>query len=159
MKKSTSVKLDLDIQFSTSSLEDKTLALVDELQLKKWVKSALRFNATITLRFTGQAESKKLNAYYREKNYATNVLTFVYEADPSKPNHLFADIVLCVPVIMAEAKAQKKTFPQHLAHLVVHGTLHAQGFDHDDDIEATAMEQLEAAILKKFKFPNPYQMD
>ena len=116
---------------------------------------ALQENATTTVRFVGQAESKKLNANYRNKDYATNILTFPYELQ-NGIDHLSADLVICLPVLEKEAKQQKKTFEQHLIHLIVHGTLHAQGFDHEDEVEAEAMEQLEISILKKLKQANPY---
>ena len=153
--KSTSFNLDLDVQFGTARLQEKWQEDITTAKTKKWVKAALQNNATITLRFVGQAEGKKLNSTYRHKDYATNVLTFPYDSPPSS-NDVFADIVICLPVVEKEAKQQKKTFEQHLIHLIVHGTLHAQGFDHEDSVEAEAMEELEVAILKKLKQVNPY---
>jgi probable rRNA maturation factor len=107
------------------------------------------------VRFVGNAEAKKLNATYRGKDYATNILTFPYQLD-SKDSPLMADLVICLPVLKKEALTQKKSIEQHLIHLIVHGTLHAQGFDHEDEVEAEAMESLEISILKKLKQPNPY---
>ena len=107
------------------------------------------------MRFVGQPEGKKLNSTYRHKDYATNVLTFPYDLAPES-NEVIADIVICLPVVEKEAKEQKKVVEQHLIHLIVHGTLHAQGFDHEDEVEAEAMEELEVAILKKLKQDNPY---
>ncbi len=153
--KSTSFNLDLDVQFGTARLQEKWQEDITTAKTKKWVKAALQNNATITLRFVGQAEGKKLNSTYRHKEYATNVLTFPYDSPPGS-NDVFADIVICLPVVEKEAKQQKKTFEQHLIHLIVHGTLHAQGFDHEDSVEAEAMEELEVAILKKLKQVNPY---
>ncbi len=153
--KSTSFNLDLDVQFGTARLQEKWQEDITTAKTKKWVKAALQNNATITLRFVGQAEGKKLNSTYRHKDYATNVLTFPYGSPPGS-NDVFADIVICLPVVEKEAKQQKKTFEQHLIHLIVHGTLHAQGFDHEDSVEAEAMEELEVAILKKLKQVNPY---
>ena len=153
--KSTSFNLDLDVQFGTARLQEKWQEDITTAKTKKWVKAALQNNATITLRFVGQAEGKKLNSTYRHKDYATNVLTFPYGSPPGS-NDVFADIVICLPVVEKEAKQQKKTFEQHLIHLMVHGTLHAQGFDHEDPVEAEAMEELEVAILKKLKQVNPY---
>lgn len=153
--KSTSFNLDLDVQFGTARLQEKWQEDITTAKTKKWVKAALQNNATITLRFVGQAEGKKLNSTYRHKDYATNVLTFPYDSPPGS-NDVFADIVICLPVVEKEAKQQKKTFEQHLIHLIVHGTLHAQGFDHEDSVEAEAMEELEVAILKKLKQVNPY---
>ena len=153
--RSTSFNLDLDVQFGTARLQEKWQEDITTAKTKKWVKAALQNNATITLRFVGQAEGKKLNSTYRHKDYATNVLTFPYGSPPGS-NDVFADIVICLPVVEKEAKQQKKTFEQHLIHLIVHGTLHAQGFDHEESVEAEAMEELEVAILKKLKQVNPY---
>jgi len=155
MKAKTPPKLALEIQFATSAMAQKWQDLITKRKVGNWIKKALQENATITVRFVGQAESKKLNANYRNKDYATNILTFPYELQ-NVIDHLSADLVICLPVLEKEAKQQKKTFEQHLIHLIVHGTLHAQGFDHEDEVEAEAMEQLEISILKKLKQANPY---
>ncbi len=155
MKAKTPPKLALEIQFATSAMAQKWQDLITKRKVGNWIKKALQENATITVRFVGQAESKKLNANYRNKDYATNILTFPYEPQ-NGIDHLSADLVICLPVLEKEAKQQKKTFEQHLIHLIVHGTLHAQGFDHEDEVEAEAMEQLEISILKKLKQANPY---
>ncbi len=101
----------------------------------------------------GRRESQSLNREFRGKDYPTNVLTFPYCGLPT----IAADLVLCEPVVAAEAKRQKKPLDHHLAHLVVHGVLHAAGLDHSNDQEAMQMEALESAILKRFRIPNPYQ--
>jgi len=155
MKAKTPPKLALEIQFATPAMAQKWQDLITKRKVGNWIKKALQENATITVRFVGQAESKKLNANYRNKDYATNILTFPYELQ-NGIDHLSADLVICLPVLEKEAKQQKKTFEQHLIHLIVHGTLHAQGFDHEDKVEAEAMEQLEISILKKLKQANPY---
>lgn len=155
MKAKTPPKLALEIQFATSAMAQKWQDLITKRKVGSWIKKALQENATITVRFVGQSESKKLNANYRNKDYATNILTFPYELQ-NGIDHLSADLVICLPVLEKEAKQQKKTFEQHLIHLIVHGTLHAQGFDHEDEVEAEAMEQLEISILKKLKQANPY---
>lgn len=155
MKAKTPPKLALEIQFATSAMAQKWQDLITKRKVGNWIKKALQENATITVRFVGQSESKKLNANYRNKDYATNILTFPYERQ-NGIDHLSADLVICLPVLEKEAKQQKKTFEQHLIHLIVHGTLHAQGFDHEDEVEAEAMEQLEISILKKLKQANPY---
>lgn len=126
-------------------------------QLRRWVRGALARDALLTLRFVGEAEGRALNAQYRGRDYATNVLTFAYEdaAPPGEP--LSADIVVCLPVVLREAREQSKTPRDHLAHLVVHGTLHAQGHDHEDDDEAREMEALETAILRRFRIADPYR--
>ena len=106
----------------------------------------------VTLRLVGAREGARLNAAYRGKTGPTNVLTFVY--DDTVP--LSGDVVLCVPVLRREAKAQAKTLAHHCAHLVVHGMLHLQGHDHDTDRAAARMEALETAILATFGIPDPY---
>ena len=106
----------------------------------------------ITVRVVDRREGRALNRQYRDRDYATNVLTFNYSGVPA----IAADLVICAPVVMAEAKRQKKSLDHHLAHLLVHGVLHAAGLDHDDDQEAEQMEALEIAILKRFRIPNPY---
>jgi probable rRNA maturation factor len=154
MKKKTNL-LDLDIQFATNSLAEKWADIITKSKVKRWMLAALLEDASITLRLVGRAESKKLNSAYRNKDYATNVLTFPY-GQAEKSGQLLADIVICLPVVEKEAKDQNKALLSHLTHLIVHGTLHAQGFDHEDDVEAEAMEALEVAILKKLKLANPY---
>lgn len=109
-------------------------------------------SAAITVVIVGAAEGKVLNAAFRHHNHATNVLTFPYQLLP----HLQADVVLCHPVVVREAKAAKKPLEHHYAHLVVHGVLHACGLDHQSDREASHMEALEIAVLKRFRIPNPY---
>lgn len=155
MKSKTPPKLLLEIQFATSAMAQKWQDLITKRKVGNWIKKALQENATITVRFIGQAESKKLNAIYRNKDYATNILTFPYELQ-NGIDQLSADLVICLPVLEKEARQQNKTLEQHLIHLIVHGTLHAQGFDHEDEVEAEAMEQLEISILKKLKQANPY---
>ncbi|MEN9313968.1 MAG: hypothetical protein RIS35_361 [Pseudomonadota bacterium] len=128
---------------------------VPRARLRRWVLAALQGDVTeahLTLRFVGSRESRALNLAYRGKDYATNVLTFPYAESP-----LEADIVLCMPVVRTEARAQRKPLDHHLAHLVIHGVLHSQGFEHDEDEEAAAMEALETALLKRFRIPDPYR--
>ncbi len=136
-------------------------------QIRSWVQSALRSQkgetakigntavrtAQITVRFVDEDEGRTLNRDYRGKNYATNVLSFPYEEAPN----LMGDLVLCLPVLQAEAKAQKKTVRAHCAHLLVHGVLHLQGYDHETgDADAEYMEALECRILARLGFANPY---
>ena len=155
MKVKTPPKLALEIQFATSAMAQKWQDLITKRKVGNWIKKALQEDATITVRFVGQTESRKLNSNYRNKDYATNILTFPYELQ-NGIDHLSADLVICLPVLEKEARQKKKTLEQHLTHLIVHGTLHAQGFDHEDEVEAEAMEQLEISILKKLKQANPY---
>jgi probable rRNA maturation factor len=115
----------------------------------------------LTLRWVGTAEGRALNHAHRgqgvEKDYATNVLTFAYGIEgKGKHQTMSADIVLCWPVLLAEAKAQGKTLRDHAAHLIVHGVLHALGYDHEDDADAVVMEALEVQLLRTLKITNPY---
>ena len=121
-------------------------------QFRRWVKAALMQPAEIVLRLVNKAEGRELNKQFRGKDYATNVLTFVY--DDTQP--LTGDIVLCAPVVGAEAQQQNKDLLAHYAHLTVHGVLHLQGYDHTEDAEAAEMEQLETHILAKLGYPDPY---
>jgi probable rRNA maturation factor len=147
-------KLDLDAQYPDARLEQ---AITPEM-LERWVRSALLGPAELTIRFVDAAEGQALNRDYRHKDYPTNVLTFAYnegaELDDDEPSQ--ADIILCTDVLMREADEQGKTVEEHAAHLVVHGVLHAQGFDHDNDEEAEEMEQLERDIMEALGYPDPY---
>lgn len=120
--------------------------------LRRWAASALERDLRVTLRFVGLAEGRTLNALYRGKEYATNVLTFVY--DDTIP--LAGDIVLCAPVLRREARAGGKTLRAHCAHLVVHGMLHLQGHDHASTREASRMEARETALLASLGYADPY---
>ena len=126
--------------------------------LRAWARAALDGDAEVTLRFVGSAESKRLNATYRGKPSPTNVLTFVYDRSYQGAHAgVSGDLVLCAPVLRREAREQGKTLRNHCAHLVVHGMLHMQGLDHEDDREARRMEARETAILAMFGIPDPYQ--
>lgn len=120
--------------------------------LRRWATAALELDLRATLRFVGAAEGRTLNAVYRGKDHATNVLTFVY--DDTVP--LAGDIVLCVPVLRREARSGGKTLRAHCAHLVVHGMLHLQGHDHLKPREAVRMEARESAILAGLGYADPY---
>jgi probable rRNA maturation factor len=109
--------------------------------------------AELALAFVDGRAGRRLNREFRARDYATNVLTFAYERAPA----LAADIVLCLPVVRREAREQGKTLRQHLAHLVIHGVLHAQGFDHESDREARVMQELERTLLAQLRIPDPYQ--
>lgn len=121
-------------------------------QLRKWAKAALQGDAEVTLRLVGKREGRRLNSGYRGKDYATNVLTFVY--GDTRP--LAGDIVLCAPVVAEEARRQGKTAEAHYAHLVVHGILHLQGHDHENAADAVVMEALESEIVTRLGYPDPY---
>jgi len=147
-------KLELDVQYADTRLEAEiTPALVE-----RWVRAALLGPAELAIRFVDAAEGQQLNRDYRGKDYATNVLTFAYNegAQIADDEPTQADIVLCTDVLQREADEQKKTVEEHVAHLVVHGVLHAQGFDHETDEEADEMEQLERDIMEALQYPDPY---
>jgi probable rRNA maturation factor len=144
---STKPALSLTVQYAV----DPT-GLPTRAQFRKWVRAALATDCTVTLRLVDEEEGRALNATYRGKDYATNVLTFPYEAGPP----LEGDIALCAAVVAAEARAQEKPDEAHWAHLVVHGMLHLQGHDHEDDAEARRMEALETQILGDLGYPDPY---
>jgi probable rRNA maturation factor len=126
-------------------------------RLRRWVLAALERDAAITLRFVGSVEGRRLNRSYRGKDYATNVLTFVYEA-AVRGAPLTGDIAICAPVIAREAAEQHKRLDAHCAHLVVHGMLHLQGYDHGRDAEARIMEARETQILARLRFADPYAL-
>jgi probable rRNA maturation factor len=147
-------RLKLSVQFATPEAAG-LRAQLPRAALLRWVKATLFADAELTLRFVDSDEGRALNRTYRGKDYATNVLTFAYAQDHSDP--VSGDIVLCCPVVEQEALAQDKPLVAHYAHLVVHGVLHAQGYDHEDDDEAQEMEALEVEALAALGFANPYQ--
>ena len=119
--------------------------------LRRWARAALSREARVTLRYVAESEGRRLNRSYRGKDYATNVLTFIYATKP-----LEGDVVICAPVVAREAKAQGKAVAAHHAHLLVHGLLHLQGFDHEREREAKKMESRERRILARLGFADPY---
>jgi probable rRNA maturation factor len=128
---------------------------VSTARLRRWARMAISRDATLTLRLVGRAEAVALNQAYRRRDYAPNVLTFAY-GEPAPGSPVEADVVICVPVVRAEARAQRKPFDHHLAHMVVHGVLHAQGHDHIRADEAARMEALETRLLARLRIPDPY---
>jgi len=145
--------LKIDLQYASPSIEAALNTAASATLIKKWVRSAIHCGGLLTLRFVNASEGKKLNLAFRKKDYATNVLTFPYE---HSKDILVADIVFCLPVMQKEAKEQTKPLKTHLAHLVIHGCLHAQAYDHANPKDAEKMEALEVKILKKIGFTNPY---
>ncbi|MDR2173564.1 MAG: rRNA maturation RNase YbeY [Burkholderiales bacterium] len=121
--------------------------------LRRWTRAALEGNVEVTLRFVDMREGRLLNRDFRGKDAATNVLTFSYGRNDWGYT---GDIVLCMPVLLREAKEQRKPWRAHCAHLVVHGLLHLQGYDHENDCEARKMEARETAILAHLGYPDPY---
>jgi len=122
-------------------------------QLRRWVKAALQRDVSMTLRIVDETEGRKLNKSYRGKDYATNVLTFVYDED----GQLSGDVVICAPVAEKEAAEQRKDLFFHYAHLAIHATLHLQGYNHKNETDAKTMETLETGIMLKLRLPDPYQ--
>jgi probable rRNA maturation factor len=120
--------------------------------LRRIAQASLERDADVTIRIVGGREARALNRRYRRRDCATNVLTFVYDDGVS----LAGDIVLCAPVIAKEARAQRKTLRAHYAHLVIHGMLHLQGYDHERDDDAARMEVREIALLRDLGYENPY---
>jgi probable rRNA maturation factor len=150
-------KLSLSVQYPDPRLQEG----ITRPKVRRWVKAALFAPAELTIRFVDAEEGRTLNRDYREKDYATNVLTFAYnegeELADDAPTR--ADIILCTDVLEREAAEQNKTVEAHTAHLIVHGVLHAQGYDHMDDAEASEMEGLETEILAKLGLADPYAAD
>ena len=137
---------------------------VSRARLRRWVQSALTTDASLTLRLVARAEASALNRAFRQRDYAPNVLTFAYSSADSGVHgghtlawHCTADIVLCLPVLREEARRQRKRLEDHLAHLVIHGVLHAQGHDHQRAAEARRMEALEVALLARLGVSDPYR--
>lgn len=140
-------RLELAVQYGVSSPN-----VPSRVQFRRWVRKALDRDARITIRIVGQAEGRALNRAFRGKDYATNVLTFIFrERAPYE-----GDLAICAPVVSREAREQKKSLMAHYAHLTVHGVLHLQGYDHENDADAAAMEDLETDIVTGFGYPDPY---
>ncbi|MBU6459288.1 MAG: rRNA maturation RNase YbeY [Proteobacteria bacterium] len=126
----------------------------DRATIRRWIKAAMEAPMELTLRIVDEPEGRELNRF-RNRHTATNVLTFVY----SSAAPFIGDLVLCAPVVEKEAREQGKLLTHHYAHLVVHGVLHLQGYDHETDAEAVIMENRECAILERLHIPNPYVKD
>jgi probable rRNA maturation factor len=145
--------LNLDLQFATSALQNQVLRIASLAQIRKWAGACFQSKAMLTIRFVNQAEAHDLNLFFRGFDKPTNVLTFSY---PTQGKSIEADIVLCLPILRAEAKEQQKSLVAHLAHLLIHGCLHAKGYDHLKPKDAKQMEALEIKILQSLGFANPY---
>lgn len=145
--------LDLSLQFGKFPDAALHRAALPRHSVTRWIRHALASDAEITVRIVGTEEGQTLNRDYRGKDYATNVLTFDYTQEPV----VTADLVLCAPVVAREAQENGKTLQAHYAHLLVHGTLHAQGWDHEtSDEDAQEMEAYEIDILAELGIDNPY---
>ena len=146
-------QLSLSLQFGKFPEAAAHRAVLTRHRVVRWIRHALEADAEITVRIVGSDEGQALNRDYRGKDYATNVLTFDYTQAPV----VTADLVLCAPVVEREAQAQGKSLEAHYAHLLVHGTLHAQGHDHETGEEdAQQMEALETRVLHGLGYADPY---
>ena len=141
--------LQLSLQFADASHREH----LPRHRVARWVRAALAHPAQITVRVVGAAEGRALNREYRHQDHATNVLTFDYQHAPL----VMADLILCAPVVAKEARTQRIPLSAHYAHLLVHGTLHAQGFDHLDATTATQMEAQESQIMLALGYADPYR--
>ena len=152
--------LSLSLQFADA----RHRALLPRHWVARWLRAALDHPADLAVRIVGEAEGRTLNHDYRSKDYATNVLTFAYGSGtgdagdaPAPGSAIAADLVLCAPVVEREALEQGRSLEAHYAHLLVHGALHAQGFDHEQDAEARVMEDREIEVLRGLGFADPYR--
>jgi probable rRNA maturation factor len=149
-----SPEFSLSVQFASEANE-----LPGRAQIRRWVAAALEHPAEVTVRIVDADEAQMLNQDYRAKAYVPNVLTFEYGEigqDQSGAGVLGGDVVVCAPVVEREAHEQGKSLTDHYAHMVIHGVLHLQGYDHIEPADADIMESREAAILKRFHISNPY---
>lgn len=153
-EKTPAPKLKLTLQFPAAKAFPEHKAAVSRANVASWIKAALMADGELTVRLVDADEGRVLNRTYRGKDYATNVLTFAYAESEDDP--VSGDLVLCCPVIEREAAEQGKPLVAHYAHMIVHGTLHAQGYDHEEDDEAQEMEALETQILARLGFADPY---
>lgn len=160
---SDAMDLELDLQIACEASN-----LPSEADFIRWVQAALAgahyqvaadLPTELTIRLVDTEESHKLNRDYRGMDKPTNVLSFPFDGPEGIPLALLGDLVICVPVVVQEAKEQHKTEPAHWAHMVVHGTLHLLGFDHIEEADAEQMEALEVVILASLGYADPYAID
>ena len=153
-RRSSATALQAEIQFATSSAD-----VPDRTRLKAWAAAAWSSQApaSVVIRVVDEAEGAELNATFRHKKGATNVLSFPFEAPPGLEEGHLGDLVICAPVVAREAAEQGKTPEAHWAHMVVHGLLHLQGFDHIEEADALRMEAREKEILQGLGYNDPYE--
>ena len=147
MKRKASRRLDLSVQYAGDRA-----GLPVRADFRRWARAALAGSGQVTIRLVDADEGRALNRDYRGKDYATNVLSFVYDSAPVA----VGDLVVCLPVVKREARAQGKPLQAHMAHMIVHGMLHLQGYDHDNDADAETMEAEETRILATLGYADPY---
>jgi probable rRNA maturation factor len=140
--------LTLALQFADAT----DRAVLPRHKVARWIRAALDAPGEIAVRIVGTEEGQALNREYRAKDYATNVLTFDYSREPV----VAADLILCAPVLQQEAREMGVPLEAHYAHLLIHGTLHAQGYDHEDDAQARTMEARETELMLSLGFADPY---
>ena len=155
MPRAALAELNLSLQFGTDPLARAHRSLLPRPLVRRCLRAALESPAELTVRIVGLDEARSLNRDYRQKDYATNVLTFDYSHAPQ----VHADLVLCAPVIEEEARVLGISLLDHYLHLLVHGALHAQGLDHEDALEAEQMEARETAVLARLGIADPYTRD
>ena len=149
----TPIRTTVGVQFGSFPNAPALRKMLTRARVQAWVLHALKSPGEITVRIESEAEAQRLNMLYRQKNYPTNVLTFDYAQEPV----VMADLVLCAEVVAREAAEQGKSLEAHYAHLIVHGTLHAQGYDHEgNQKDAFEMEALEILLLGALGYANPY---
>ncbi len=148
MDRKANRRLDLSVQYACHSA-----GLPLRAEFRRWARAALEGGGLVTIRLVDAEEGRELNREYRHKEYATNVLSFPYETEP----RLLGDLVICPEVVAREAGEQGKTLEAHYAHIVVHGMLHLQGYDHEtSEQDALAMENEETRIMAALGYPDPY---
>lgn len=158
MYKAASPRLSLAVQYVSTAP-----GLPPRAQWRRWCQAAMQRDLRMTLRIVDEPEGRELNKSYRGRDYATNVLTFVYDEQtpPGLPlsgeEILSGDVVICAPIVEKEARQQHKNLLAHYAHLAIHAVLHLQGYDHDNETEAAEMEALETRLMVKLRYPDPYQ--
>ena len=148
--KNASKRLNLSVQYACNRE-----GLPLRTDFVRWARAALEGGGQVTIRLVDADEGQELNREYRNKDYATNVLSFPYEYVPV----IMGDLVICPSVVAREATEQNKPLEAHYAHLTVHGMLHLQGWDHEEEAEAEAMEAEETRILATLGYPDPYAAD
>jgi probable rRNA maturation factor len=146
-------KTRFELRLSLQQPDGRHRSVLLRSRVARWIRAALDRPAEITVRIVDELEGRALNHDFRKQDHATNVLTFDYQREPV----IVADLVLCAPVIEREARAQKKTLEAHYAHLIVHGALHAQGWDHERAADAKKMEAREVELLAVLGYRNPYR--
>ena len=144
-----------ELRLSLQQPDGRHRGVLTRSRVARWIRAALEAPAEITVRIVDEAEGRELNRSYRQQDHATNVLTFDYQRSPV----VVADLVLCAPVVAREAREQGKTIDAHYAHLIVHGALHAQGFDHERAADARKMEAREVELLAFLGIADPYGSD